>query len=71
MDAVRQVTGLETTTDGIPVHGTLDPLVPFPIGVDLARAIPGARFLPIEGMGHSLPREAWPAIFGAIEAVAS
>ena len=25
MDAVRQVTGVETTTDGIPVHGMLDP----------------------------------------------
>jgi pimeloyl-ACP methyl ester carboxylesterase len=53
------------------VHGTLDPLVPFPIGVDLARAIAAARFVPIEGMGHSLPREAWPEILGAIDAVAS
>ncbi|HZT30257.1 MAG TPA: HAD family hydrolase [Bryobacteraceae bacterium] len=25
VDAVRRVTGLETTTDGIPVHGMLDP----------------------------------------------
>lgn len=25
MDAVRKVTGFETTTDGIPVHGMLDP----------------------------------------------
>jgi phosphoglycolate phosphatase len=25
VDAIRQVTGLETTTDGIPVHGMLDP----------------------------------------------
>jgi phosphoglycolate phosphatase len=25
VDAVRQVTGLETTTEGIPVHGMLDP----------------------------------------------
>src|SRR5438309_11607526 len=25
VDAVRQVTGLETTTDHIPVHGMLDP----------------------------------------------
>ena len=25
VDAVRKVTGLETTTDGIPVHGMLDP----------------------------------------------
>jgi phosphoglycolate phosphatase len=25
VDAVRRVTGLETSTDGIPVHGMLDP----------------------------------------------
>src|SRR5580658_5493841 len=25
VDAIRQVTGLETTNDGIPVHGMLDP----------------------------------------------
>ena len=25
VDAVRQVTGLETTTENIPVHGMLDP----------------------------------------------
>ena len=25
VDAVRQVTGVETTTEGIPVHGMLDP----------------------------------------------
>jgi beta-phosphoglucomutase-like phosphatase (HAD superfamily) len=25
VDAVRQVTGAETTTEGIPVHGMLDP----------------------------------------------
>jgi phosphoglycolate phosphatase len=25
VDAVRQITGVETTTDGIPVHGMLDP----------------------------------------------
>ncbi len=25
VDAIRQVTGVETTTDGIPVHGMLDP----------------------------------------------
>jgi hypothetical protein len=30
------------------------------------RAIPGARLLPIEGMGHDLPRGAWPRIIDAI-----
>ncbi|MEP6714334.1 MAG: HAD hydrolase-like protein [Terriglobia bacterium] len=27
IDAVRKVTGLETTTDGVPVHGMLDPVI--------------------------------------------
>ncbi len=49
------------------LHGTLDPLVPFGIGEDLANTIAGATFEPIEGMGHSLPREAWPQILAAIE----
>ena len=31
-----------------------------------ARAIPGAKLLQIDGMGHDLPRGAWPKIVGAI-----
>ena len=31
-----------------------------------ARAIPGARLLMIEGMGHDLPRGAWPQIIDGI-----
>ena len=50
------------------IHGTADPLVRFKAGPALAAAIPGATFLAIEGMGHTLPREAWPRIIGAIEA---
>lgn len=37
------------------VHGTEDVLVPFPCGQDTAKRIPGAKFVPIEGMGHDLP----------------
>ena len=32
-----------------------------------ARAIPGARLLVIEGMGHDIPRAAWPRMLDAIE----
>ena len=32
-----------------------------------ARAIPGARLLMIEGLGHDLPRGAWPRMLDAIE----
>jgi pimeloyl-ACP methyl ester carboxylesterase len=31
-----------------------------------ARAIPGARLVKIEGMGHDLPRGAWPQVIDAI-----
>jgi pimeloyl-ACP methyl ester carboxylesterase len=52
------------------IHGTADPLVPFPGGVDTADTIPGAQRLFIEGMGHDLPRGAWPQIVDAITALA-
>ena len=48
------------------IHGTKDPLVSPSGGRATARAIPGARLVEIEGMGHDLPRAAWPRIVGAI-----
>ena len=48
------------------IHGTADPLVRPSGGRATARAIPGARLLEIEGMGHDLPRGAWPRIIDAI-----
>ncbi len=37
-----------------------DPLVPFRGGQATARAIPGARLVAFDGMGHDLPAELWP-----------
>jgi len=49
------------------IHGTDDPLVPIACGRDTARAIPGSKFVSIEGMGHDLPHGgAWPRIMEAI-----
>jgi pimeloyl-ACP methyl ester carboxylesterase len=48
------------------IHGTKDPLVGPSGGRATARAIPGARLVTIEGMGHDLPRTAWPQIIGPI-----
>ena len=48
------------------VHGTDDPVLPHAHGVALSKEIPGARLLTIEGMGHEIPRGAWPRIVGAI-----
>ena len=50
------------------VHGTDDPLVPFRGGVATAKAIPGAEFVAIPGMGHDLPRELWPRFTDALVA---
>src|SRR3954465_3172730 len=49
------------------IHGTDDKLVRPSGGRTTARAIPGARLVEIEGMGHGLPRGAWPVILDAIE----
>ncbi|MEW6187120.1 MAG: alpha/beta hydrolase [Thermodesulfobacteriota bacterium] len=48
------------------IHGSEDPLVPWEGGKDTAEAIPGAKLLIIDRMGHGLPREAWPQIIKAI-----
>ncbi|HWM11914.1 MAG TPA: alpha/beta fold hydrolase [Solirubrobacteraceae bacterium] len=49
------------------IHGTKDRLVPASGGRATARAIPGARLLLIEGMGHDIPRVLWPRMLDAIE----
>lgn len=49
------------------IHGDADPLVRIEGGQATAKAIPGARFLPIKGMGHALPISMWPQIIDAIE----
>jgi len=49
------------------IHGTDDPLVSVEGGKETATAIPGARLILIEGMGHDLPHGgAWPQIVDAI-----
>jgi pimeloyl-ACP methyl ester carboxylesterase len=49
------------------IHGAHDRLVPISGGRATAKAIPGARLLVIDGMGHDLPRDAWPRMLDAIE----
>ncbi len=48
------------------IHGEIDPLVPVEGGKDTAEAIPGAKLLLIEGMGHSLPVKIWSKVINAI-----
>ena len=35
------------------IHGTVDEVIPFALGKRLSGALPGARFVPIEGAGHN------------------
>ena len=44
------------------VHGDADRLVPLTSGQATAKAIPGASFEVIEGMGHDYPPELWPRL---------
>jgi pimeloyl-ACP methyl ester carboxylesterase len=50
------------------IHGSGDALVAPSGGRATARAIRGAQLLMVEGMGHDLPRAAWPRIIDAIAA---
>ena len=48
------------------IHGDADRLVAPSGGKATARAIPGARLMTIEGMGHDIPRALWPRLVDAI-----
>jgi pimeloyl-ACP methyl ester carboxylesterase len=52
------------------IHGSEDKLIRPSGGRATAKAIPGARLVEIQGMGHGLPRGAWPRILDAIEETA-
>jgi pimeloyl-ACP methyl ester carboxylesterase len=54
------------TVPTLVIHGSGDRLVAPSGGRATARAIPGARLMIIPGMGHDLPRAAWPQIVSAI-----
>src|SRR5207302_1740269 len=54
------------TAPTVVIHGTRDRLVSPSGGRATARAITGAKLVMIEGMGHDLPRAAWPQLIEAI-----
>ena len=51
------------------IHGADDVLVPVENGRLVAEAVPGARLLEFEGMGHDLPRRVWKQCIDAIEEI--
>lgn len=52
------------------VHGDADILVPVENGRRVAAAIPGARLVVVEGMGHDLPKRVWTMVADAIAELA-
>jgi pimeloyl-ACP methyl ester carboxylesterase len=52
------------------IHGTDDVLIPVENGRRVANAIPGARLLEFERMGHNLPERVWPQVLDAIAELA-
>jgi pimeloyl-ACP methyl ester carboxylesterase len=75
----RQLAAIVTTPDRTPelrkldlpatvIHGTDDRLVMPSGGRATAEAIPGARLVMIDGMGHDLPPEIWDQVIGEIVA---
>jgi pimeloyl-ACP methyl ester carboxylesterase len=51
-------------------HGTDDVLVPIDNGRLVAGAVPGARFIEVEGMGHDIPERVWSMLADAVEELA-
>jgi pimeloyl-ACP methyl ester carboxylesterase len=68
-DRTQELHGVQVPTAVI--HGTRDPLVKPSGGRATAKAIPGARLMMIDGMGHDLPRDLWPTFAEAIDKNAS
>ena len=63
-DRTQQLQSIRVPT--LVIHGAEDRFVAPSGGRATAKAIPGARLLMIDGMGHDLPRGAWPQIIDAI-----
>jgi pimeloyl-ACP methyl ester carboxylesterase len=52
------------------IHGIDDVLVPVENGRLVADAVPGARLVEFDGMGHDLPQRVWPQVLDAIDEIA-
>jgi len=63
-DRTAQVRGIAAPT--LVIHGSADRLVNPSGGRATARAVGGAELMVVDGMGHDLPRGAWPRILDAI-----
>lgn len=48
------------------IHGQEDPIIPVAGGIATAEAIPNAKLMLIDGLGHALPREIWTEVVDTI-----
>ncbi len=60
--------GIRTPT--LVIHGTHDPLLPVRGSEAMAKLIPGAKLLIVEGMGHLIPRARYGLVTDAIASLA-
>ena len=63
-DRTDRLRAIEAPT--LVIHGDGGPAVRPSGGKATAKAIPGARLMMIEGMGHDLPRGVWPQIIDGV-----
>ena len=54
------------TSPTVVIHGSHDPMIRIRNGRNLARLIPGARFVVVDGMGHDLPAPVWRPVIEAL-----
>lgn len=67
-DRTERLNQLDVPT--LVIHGELDPLVDVSGGEATAAAIPGAKLMTVEDMGHDLPKPRWAEITAAIASIA-
>lgn len=63
-DRTERLRGVTVPT--LVVHGRHDTLIPLDGGEATAAAIPGARLLVLDEMGHNIPISYWPDIYDAV-----
>lgn len=54
------------TAPTVVIHGSHDPMIRIRNGRNLARLIPRARFVVVDGMGHDLPAPVWRPVVNAL-----
>jgi pimeloyl-ACP methyl ester carboxylesterase len=66
VDRTADLAGVTVPT--LVIHGALDPVFSVSGGDATAKAVPGARLLVIDDMGHELPEPLWPQLAAEITA---